>query len=136
MDEDKIAEYADWFIDDGFEPEQAWKVARLMVKPQEERTDEENDLISQAVKQFQNNTLKLRQGYAYVGKLESELYIKDIKDCFNGILSGVEGLLQENYRKARSPCGDTEEGIAKWPAELEQRSRIEEQLRQILENME
>lgn len=133
MDRAKVAEYAQLFINDGFEPERAWKLAHLMVKPDEEMTYEETDSITQAINQFHNNTLALWKGYVYTGKLESKLHIND---WFNEILSGVEGLLQESYRKAGSPYGDTEDGLAKWQAELEQRYRIGEQLRQILENME
>lgn len=133
MDEAKVTEYAHLFVDDGFEPERALKLARLMVKPYEERTDEDAALITQALNQFRDNTLKLMKGYAYAGKLESELHIHD---WFNELLSGLEGMWKEKYKEAGSPYGDTEDSLAKWQAELEQRYRIEEQLRQILENME
>ncbi len=134
MDEAKVAENAQLFIDDGFEPERAWKLARLAVKPHEERTDEETGLITQAMNQVRDNTLKLIKGRAYAGKLELEL---QSNDWFNELFSGLEeGVLKKNYREAGYPYENTEEGLLKWQAELEQRYRIEERLQQILENME
>ena len=132
MDEDKIAENAQFLIEVGFELNQAWKLAYLMAKPEKERTDEENELIKQALKQINNDTFMLKQGYPYVEKLLSELHTQN---WLNGIIFGVEDDQRKKYKEVGSPHGDTEEGFAKWQTELHNLNRMQERLQQMLKNI-
>jgi hypothetical protein len=133
MNQDKIAEYAQCFIDNGFEEDRAWEVARLIVKPQEERTDEENKIVHDSVEEYRENTLKSLKTYPYISKLASDLHCSD---WWDRLCSGMEDLLREDYKKVGSPYGNTDEGFAKWQTELDNINKMQERLKRILEELD
>ena len=133
MNQDKIAEYAEWFLEDGYEEDRAWKIARLIVKPKEHKTDYENDLVEQSVEEYRKNTLKLLETYPHISKLESDLHGSD---WLNQFFSEIEDVLKEKYKEAGYPYGNTDKGFAKWQTELDNINKMQERLKRILEELD
>lgn len=133
MNRDKTAEYAEWFIEDGYEEERAWKIARLITKPKKQRTQYENTLVAQSVEEYGKNTANLLETYPYISKLESDLHCSD---WLNQLCSGIEDVLKEKYKEAGSPYGNTDKGFAKWQTELDNINKMQERLKRIVEELD
>jgi hypothetical protein len=58
-----------------------------------------------------------------------------MNDLFNSLESSLKVCMQDKYKEAGFPNGESEEGFLEWLAELEKKQQVLDQLRQIF-NME